>query len=41
LVDGTNRLGGDLDLDAMVDYMGANSPVAPPALDRIDVLNAP
>jgi 5'-nucleotidase len=35
LADGTNRLGGDLDLDAMVDYMGANSPVPPPAVDRI------
>ncbi len=41
LLDGTDRLGGDLDLDAMVDYMGANSPVAPPPVDRITVINAP
>jgi 5'-nucleotidase len=41
LLDGTNPLGGDVDLDAMVDYMGANSPVAPPTLDRIEVLNFP
>jgi 5'-nucleotidase len=39
LADGTNRLGGDLDLDAMVDYMGANSPVPPPAVDRITRTN--
>jgi 5'-nucleotidase len=41
LVDGTDRLGGDLDLDAMEDYFIANSPVAPPTLDRIEVLNPP
>jgi 5'-nucleotidase len=39
LLDGTDRLGGDLDLDAMVDYMGANSPVAPPPVDRITRVN--
>jgi 5'-nucleotidase len=41
LADGTDRLGGDLDLDAMVDYMGDNSPVAPPAVNRITVVDAP
>ena len=41
LTDGTDRLGGDLDLDAMVDYMGANSPVDPPPVDRITVVDAP
>jgi 5'-nucleotidase len=39
LPEGTDQLGGDLDLDAMVDYMGANSPVAPPAVDRITRVN--
>jgi 5'-nucleotidase len=39
LLDGTAQLGGDLDLDAMVDYMGANSPVAPPAVNRITRVN--
>ena len=39
LLDGTDQLGGDLDLDAMVDYMGANSPVAPPDVDRITRVN--
>jgi 5'-nucleotidase len=39
LLDGTDQLGGDLDLDAMVDYMGANSPVAPPAINRITRVN--
>ena len=31
---GTNRIGGGDDLEALTDYLGANSPVAPPA-DRI------
>jgi 5'-nucleotidase len=39
LVDGTNRLGGDVDLDALVAYFGANSPVAPGAQDRISRVN--
>ncbi len=38
LVDGTNRLGGEVDIDALVTYFGANSPVAPGAQDRITVL---
>ena len=28
---GTNRVGGGDDLVALTDYLGANSPVAPPA----------
>jgi 5'-nucleotidase len=32
---GTDRLGGDVDLDALTKYFAANSPVAPPALGRI------
>ncbi len=32
---GTNRIGGDVDIDSMEDYLAANSPVSPPALDRI------
>lgn len=32
---GTNRLGGGDDLAAFVNYVAANSPVAPPATDRI------
>ncbi len=39
LVDGTDRLGGEVDLDALVTYFGANSPVAPGPQDRITVLN--
>ncbi len=35
LVDGTDRLGGEVDLDALVIYFGANSPVAPGPQDRI------
>jgi len=35
LVDGTNRLGGEIDLDALVTYFGANSPVPPGPQDRI------
>ncbi|MFC1777846.1 bifunctional metallophosphatase/5'-nucleotidase [Pseudomonadota bacterium] len=35
LKDGTDRLGGELDLDALVSYFGANSPVAPGPQDRI------
>ncbi|MBK5107546.1 MAG: bifunctional metallophosphatase/5'-nucleotidase, partial [Anaerolineales bacterium] len=35
LVDGTNRLGGEVDLDALVTYFGANSPVPPGPQDRI------
>lgn len=38
LVQGTDRLGGDIDLDALVAYFGANSPVPPGPLDRITVL---
>jgi 5'-nucleotidase len=39
LVDGTDRLGGEVDLDALVTYFGANSPVAPGPQDRITRLN--
>ncbi len=35
LVDGTDRLGGEIDLDALAAYFGANSPVAPGPQDRI------
>jgi 5'-nucleotidase len=38
LVDGTDRIGGALDLDALRDYFAANSPISPPALDRITVV---
>ncbi|XXX74807.1 bifunctional metallophosphatase/5'-nucleotidase [Sorangium sp. So ce134] len=38
LNDGTDRLGGAVDLDALRDYFAASSPVSPPALDRITVL---
>jgi 5'-nucleotidase len=36
LTQGTNRLGGVVDLDALAAYFEANSPVAPPALNRIN-----
>ncbi len=35
LVQGTDRLGGDVDLDALVTYFGANSPIAPGPQNRI------
>jgi 5'-nucleotidase len=38
LRDGTNRLGGEVDLDALVTYFGTNSPIAPGPQDRITVL---
>jgi len=37
--DGTDRLGGEIDLDALVTYFGANSPVAPGPQDRISRIN--
>ena len=39
LVDGTNRLGGEVDLDALVTYFGLHSPVAPGPQDRITRIN--
>jgi 5'-nucleotidase len=39
LTDGTDRLGGDVDLDALVDYFAAGSPVSPGPADRITRLN--
>ena len=38
LPDGTNRLGGEIDLDALVTYFGINSPVAPGPQDRITMV---
>ncbi len=35
----TNQLGGEVDLDALVRYFEANSPIAPPTEDRITRLN--
>ncbi|MDQ2693237.1 MAG: bifunctional metallophosphatase/5'-nucleotidase [Chloroflexota bacterium] len=35
LTQGTDRLGGDVDLDALVNYFAAHSPVAPGPQDRI------
>ncbi|NNF56125.1 MAG: CHRD domain-containing protein [Acidimicrobiales bacterium] len=40
LVDGTDRLGGEVDLDALVTYFEANSPVPPGPVDRITVVGA-
>ncbi len=39
LVDGTDRLGGEIDLDALVTYFGLNSPLAPGPQDRITRIN--
>jgi 5'-nucleotidase len=39
LVEGTDRLGGEVDLDALVTYFGAHSPVPPGPQDRITRLN--
>ncbi|RYP86923.1 bifunctional metallophosphatase/5'-nucleotidase [Nocardioides guangzhouensis] len=36
--EGTNRVGGGVDLDAFNAYLGANSPVAPPAATRVTPL---
>ena len=33
--EGTDQLGGAVDIDAFVDYFLKHSPVSPPALDRI------
>jgi 5'-nucleotidase len=41
LVDGTDRLGGEIDLDALVTYFGDNSPVPPGPRNRITVINPP
>jgi 5'-nucleotidase len=43
LVDGTERLGGEIDLDALVTYFGDNSPpgLSPGPRDRITVVNPP
>jgi 5'-nucleotidase len=38
LRDGTDRLGGEIDLDALVTYFGANSPVPPGPQNRISVI---
>jgi 5'-nucleotidase len=38
LRNGTDRLGGDIDLDALADYLGAHNPIAPTARDRITVV---
>ena len=38
LREGTNRVGGGVDLDAFNAYLGANSPVAPPVANRVTPL---
>jgi 5'-nucleotidase len=41
LPSGTNRIGGAVDLDAVVDYLEptlTGAPIAPPALDRITMV---
>ena len=39
LPEGTDRLGGEVDLDALVTFFGLNSPIAPGPQDRITVIN--
>ncbi len=39
LPQGTNRVGGVVDTDAFQQYLAANPNLAPPALNRIDVVN--
>jgi 5'-nucleotidase len=39
LLEGTNRLGGEIDVDALATYFGLNSPVAPGPQDRITRIN--
>ena len=38
LTAGTDRLGGEVDLDALVAYFAANSPISPGPQDRITVV---
>ena len=38
LIEGTNRLGGEVELDALKAYFEVNSPVSPGAQDRVTVL---
>ena len=38
---GTERLGGDLDVDALKDYFALNAPVSAPLFNRISVVNSP
>jgi 5'-nucleotidase len=38
LTEGTDRLGGEVDLDALVTYFGANSPVPPGPQNRITLI---
>jgi 5'-nucleotidase len=38
IAEGTDRLGGAVDLDALEDYLIANRPLAVPALDRVTVV---
>ena len=33
--EGTNQLGGEVDVDALVAYFGANSPISPGPQNRI------
>lgn len=39
LAGGTDLIGGDIDLDALVNYFQASSPISPPPLDRITRLD--
>ncbi len=41
LPEGTDRLGGEIDLDALITYFGDNSPVPPGPQDRISVVGLP
>ena len=38
LMQGTNLVTGGIDLDALIAYLGANSPVAPPVINRVTLL---
>jgi 5'-nucleotidase len=38
LAQGTDRLGGEVDLDALVTYFGNNSPVPPGPQDRVTMV---
>jgi 5'-nucleotidase len=38
LTSGVERIGGMIDIDALVAYFGASSPISPPALDRVILL---
>jgi 5'-nucleotidase len=38
-VDPALRIGGGIDLDELINYLGSEGPIAPPGTDRVNELN--